>query len=108
MALMTRWKMGPARVSGVSKQAPRSYLITTPQGHGYQRNRKHLRKMTSNHTADNTDYPEEADTGDSENICVAPNGKSQMTPPPVIQPEIPLRRSQRTIRKPVRYSDSNY
>ena len=67
--------------------------------------------MSSNHTgvrSDNTDYLEEEDTGDSGNTCVEPNGESQMTPPPVIQPEIPLRRSQQTIKKPVRYSDSNY
>ena len=67
--------------------------------------------MSSNHTgdrSDNTDYLEEEDTGDSGNTCVVPNEESQMTPPPVIQPQIPLRRSQQTIRKPVRYFDSNY
>ena len=104
-----RW--APAKVSGVSKRAPRSYFVTTPQGHSYRRNRKHLRKMSNNHTdnrTDNTDYLEEEDAGDSGNTCVVPNGESQMTTPPVIQSEMPLRRSQRTIRKPVRYSDSNY
>ena len=55
----------------------------------YRRNRKRLRKMSSNHTddrSDNTDYLEEEDTGDSGNTCIVPNGESQMTPPPVIQP----------------------
>lgn len=67
--------------------------------------------MSSNHTddrSDNADYLEEEDTGDSGNTCVVPNGESQISTAPVMQSEIPLRRSQQTIRKPVRYSDSNY
>ena len=77
----------------------------------YRRNRIHLRKMSSNQTddrTDNTDYLEEEDADGSGNTCVVSNGESQMITPPVIQSEIPLRRSQRTIRKPVRYSNSNY
>ena len=41
-----KWK--PAKVTGVHHKAPYSYFITTPQGQCYRKNRKHLRKTSTN------------------------------------------------------------
>jgi len=38
-----KWK--PAKVTGRNENGPRSYNIVTPQGQGYQRNKKDLKKL---------------------------------------------------------------
>ena len=98
----------PAKVTGISQNAHRSYFITTSHGQCYRRHRRHLRKMSAKYDdqIDIDDCLEE----DDENTQTTPNkvSNSLQQSTPVTQTEVPLRRLQRTIRKPVRYSDSNY
>ena len=43
-----KWK--PAKVIAVSQEAPRSYVIKTPEGQTYRRNRRHLKRAPNNST----------------------------------------------------------
>ena len=40
----------PAKVVKICKNTPRSYIVTTPQGKSYRRNRRHLRKVNEEWT----------------------------------------------------------
>lgn len=106
-------KWSPAKVTGISHNTPRSYFITTPQGQCYRRNRKYLRKDTGkgdNHV--NVDDYMDDDTYDETIIPADESSHSsqntQMSTSQTQQIDVPVRRSQRTIKKPVRYSDSLY
>ena len=109
-----KWK--PAKVIAISREAPRSYVIKTPEGQTYRRNRRHLKRAPNNSTkaslttdedylsdgccTDNDDITNDTSANETNADDIQP---SQSTPPVVT-----LRRSQRTIRQPERYSDSNY
>ena len=40
-----KWK--PGKVIAISQGAPRSYVIKTPEGQTYRRNRRHLRRVSN-------------------------------------------------------------
>ena len=111
----------PAKVTKVSQNTPRSYIVTTSQGKTYRRNRRQLRKipnkymyqiLVGKHSEDKR-YDEAYDeyydenmndntTGDNPSCSSEANTLQSASLSP------PLRRSQRTIRKPVRYADPHY
>ena len=99
----------PAKVTKINHTTPRSYIVTTPTGRSYRRNRRHLRKTKrqSNNTKSQCSddemytYPETNHASED-----AQHEKAPYDVPPVVTPT--LRRSQRTIRKPERYTDSQY
>ena len=109
-----KWK--PAKVIAISREAPQSYVIKTPEGQTYRRNRRHLKRAPNNSTkasltidedylsdgcyTDNDDITNDTSANETNADDIQP---SQSAPPVVT-----LRRSQRTIRQPERYSDSNY
>ena len=94
------WK--PAKVTSISQRAPRSYNIVTPQGQYYRRNRKDLRKVMGK-TEVNTSTDEFLDDQAYDSDTNEPVEESCGTNSVVSAPA--LRRSQRTIRAPVRYAD---
>ena len=100
-----KWK--PAKITGISQNAPRSYFITTTQGQCYRRNRKHLRKMIGQQD-DNMFTDDYLDDEIYDNEINEVPQSMQSNPSEPTQMTVPLRRSQRTIRKPLRYSDSHY
>ena len=93
-------------MTSISQTAPRSYYIVTPQGQHYRRNRKDLRKVTGGTDiktdADNflDDQKYDSDT----NETIEENSDTHESIAPVV-PAPALRRSQRTIRAPIRYAD---
>ena len=94
------WK--PAKVTSISQRAPCSYNIVTPQGQYYRRNRKDLRKVMGK-TEVNTSTDEFLDDQAYDSDTNEPVEESCGTNSVVSAPA--LRRSQRTIRAPVRYAD---
>ena len=103
-------KWEPATVIAISKDGPRSYIVNTPEGQCYRRNRRHLKAAPTGvdaqqHYRVNQNYGDwledmyETDTSEAE----APAEQGSGSPPPS-----QLRRSQRIIRKPSRYTDTNY
>ena len=100
-----RWR--PAKVTSISQTAPRSYNIVTPQGQNYRRNRKDLRKVTGGSTDIKTNVDEFLDdqSYDSDtNEPVEENSNARESTSPVVSAPA-VRRSQRTIRAPIRYAD---
>ena len=101
-----KWK--PAKMIAISQEAPRSYVIKTPEGQTYRRNRRHLKGAPNNSTkaslttdedylsdgccTDNDDITNDTSANETNADDIQP---SQSTPPVVT-----LRRSQRTIRQP--------
>ena len=104
-----RWE--PAQVAGVNQDAPRSYIIKTPEGQTYRRNRRHLKKAPKPHNTNpaalEDDYLSDCPSDDHNNSSEETNS-SDLQPPELFPPATPLRSSQRTIKKPARYSDSSY
>ena len=100
----------PAKVVKICKNTPRSYIVTTPQGKSYRRNRRHLRKVNEEWTP--VEQTNENEQSDENEIYDSPLSDDTINndPPDSSQPATitttTLRRSQRTIRKPERYSDS--
>ena len=109
-----KWK--PAKVIAVSQEAPRSYVIKTPEGQTYRRNRRHLKRAPNNSTKANfttdEDYLSDGCCTDNDNITndmsANETNADDIQPSQSTPPVVTLRRSQRTIRQPERYSDSNY
>ena len=99
-----RWR--PAKVTSISQTAPRSYNIVTPQGQQYRRNRKDLRKVTGGtDIKTSTDEFLDDQSYDSDtNETIEENSNARESVSPVVSAPI-LRRSQRTIRAPSRYTD---
>ena len=99
-----KWK--PVKVTSINQTGPRSYNIVTPQGQQYRRNRKDLRKVTGG-TDSNTsvcNFLDDELYDASSNELIRDNSDSCESVPPVSS--VPtMRRSQRTIRAPVRYAD---
>ena len=101
-----KWK--PAKVTGTNENGPRSYNIITPQGQHYQRNRKDLKTLASPVNTDTSvddfldDQEYECDT--SEPVVESPRAY-ELQPPAALATEPTLRRSQRTVKTPVRYAD---
>ena len=128
--LRGRWY--PAKITKISQNEPRSYIVTTPQGRTYRRNRRHLRRTPKRSITyqsltgelnDDEPYDEIYDDPDDQpredrntNNDNSPTGSQQAVPsndssPTSSQQAVltaPLRRSQRTIRKPEKYADSYY
>ena len=106
-------KWEPATVIAISQDGPRSYIVNTPGGQSYRRNQRHLKPTPSSlnakrhyqadHSCDDwledANISSEADTTETE----IPAGQNSVPSPP-----LQLRRSQRTIWKPARYTDTNY
>ena len=111
--MRTQGKWEPATVIAVSQNGPRSYIVNTPGGQSYRRNRRHLKSAPSSLDArqhyqtnqicddwlDNTSTVDETDNAKTE--MPAEQGSNPVPP-------LQLRRSQRTIRKPSRYTDTDY
>ena len=122
-----KWR--PATVTSIPS-APRSYVVTTPEGQTYRRNRRHISKAKThaqwennyllddedddgtgekNNSTDVTSTPNptpdtsvDSETPDSTPIVdLAPGGE-----PLVANPPTPLRRSNRKSNKPSRYDDT--
>ena len=52
----------PAKVAKICQNTPRSYIVTTPQGKSYRRNRRHLRKVNEEWTpVEQTNENEQSD-----------------------------------------------
>ena len=110
--MKAKGKWEPATVITISQDGPRSYIVKTPGG-SYRRNRRHLKPTPSNlnagqcYQADQScnDWLEDTSTFDetdaTEIEIPASQGSNSSLPPQ-------LRRSQRTIRKPSRYTDTDY
>ena len=87
---------------------PHSYIVRTRDGRNYRRNRKHLRKSTTQandltfDTADDFEIPAEPNTSSEPN---EPGIPSPALPSPALPP--PDRQTQRgrTVRIPARYQD---
>ena len=98
-------KWQPAKV--ISKTAPRSYIIKTTTGQIYRRNRRHLKKSKANYV-ETEDWADE-DTGIDDHDTKESNTESEPPQQNLTQSQTAqttdLRRSQRTKRKPVRYTD---
>ena len=104
-----RWQ--PATV--LNKSATRSYVIKTPQGQVYRRNRQHLRmarenNSTKNENDTNDDWLDDDIVNDSHDLETDTIQQECLPQNPPIIPTGNLRRSRRTIRQPARYSDSEY
>ena len=101
MQVKNQWK--PPKVIAIDQNGPRSYVVQNSGGQTYRRNRRHLRKVSSanaNHAQDD-DYLFDDPWDDGSSADTSPNQPSPLT-------STPLWRSQRTIRKPTRYSDLYY
>ena len=98
-------KWQPAKV--ISKTAPRSYIIKTTTGQIYRRNRRHLKKSKANYV-ETEDWADE-DTGIDDHDTEESNTESEPPQQNLTQSQTAqttdLRRSQRTKRKSVRYTD---
>lgn len=110
--MKAKGKWEPATVIAISQDGPRSYIVNTPGGR-YRRNRRHLKptpnslnvgqSYQANQSCD--DWLEDASTiyeTDAAEIGTSAEQGSNPSPPSQ------LRRSQRTIRKPSRYTDTDY
>ena len=104
MQVKNYWK--PAKVTAVAQKTPRSYEVQTTEGQTYRRNRRHLRKVP-NATQDD-DYFSDDPWDENDSTDNSPDTISRTQPPLSPSTVIPLRRSQRTIKKPERYSDLYY
>ena len=105
-----RWQ--PATVLN-KVSAPRSYVIKTPQGQIYRRNRQHLRAARSNNDTKiendtNDDWLDDDIVSNNHDIERDTNQQENSTQNLQTLPTADLRRSQRTIRAPTRYTDSRY
>ena len=111
--MRTKGKWEPATVIAISQDGPCSYIVNTKGGQSYRRNRRHL-KPTPNRLNARQHYQayqccddwledasiiDETDTAEIE----MPAGQSSNPSPP-----LQLRRSHRTIRKPSRFTDTDY
>ena len=112
------WK--PATISGVA-HTPRSYMVTTPEGQTYRRNRRHIRRSEAHVELDDSDDTCNNSTRQESHACDHTDGTSPgsaaedavgNTSPtedssPIMPEEIPtvppLRRSTRVVSKPNRY-----
>ena len=104
--MRTQGKWEPATVIAVSQNGPRSYIVNTPGGQSYRRNRHHLEPAPSSLDTrqhyqtnqncddwlDNTGTVDETDNAETE--MPAEQGSNHVPP-------LQLHRSQRTIRKPL-------
>ena len=110
--MRAKGKWEPATVIAFSQDGPRSYIVKTPGG-SYRRNRHHLKPTPNNlnsgqcYQADQScnDWLEDTsiiDESDATRIEIPAGQGSGPSPPPQ------LRRSQRTVRKPSRYTDTGY
>ena len=100
----------PTKVAKICKNTPQSYIVTKPQGKSYRRNRRHLRKVNEEWIpVEQTNENEQSDENEIYNSALSDDTINN-DPPDSFQPATikatTLRRSQRTIRKPERYSDS--
>ena len=97
-----KWK--PAKVTSINQNGSRSYNIITPQGQQYRRNRKDLRNLAYpvdiNTNID--DFLDDNNCDTSEPVVEVPTACE--TQPPAASPTT-VRRSQRTVKAPVRYAD---
>ena len=107
--IQTKDTWHPAKVTKINHNTPRSYIVTTPAGKSYRRNRRHLRKTkrkainTELHCSEDEMYvhPEFNTTSeDDQHESTLNDSPTAATPM--------LRRSQCIIRKPERYTDSQY
>ena len=106
------WK--PATVSGKAN-GPQSYLVTTPEGQTYRRNRRYMRRFPVQSYQDDQDdeddvlQPNRRDSGDSD---TPQNDVNQDTPSDAANEENapdtqPLRRSSRSVTRPERYVETH-
>ena len=111
--MRAKGKWEPATVIAISADGPRSYIVNTPSGQKYRRNRRHLKPAprsldashhyTANQSYDNwLDEDSIADYNDTAEMEIPAEQDSNPSP------HLQLRRSQRTIRKPSRYTDTDY
>lgn len=110
--MKAKGKWEPATVIAISQDGPCSYIVKTPGG-SYRRNRCHLKPTPNSlnvgqrYQADQScdDWLEDASTideTDTAEIGLSVGRDSNPSPPSQ------LHRSQRTIRKPSRYTDTDY
>ena len=103
MQIDGKWR--PATVISVYKKAPRSYFITTPEGQTYRRNRRHIKKVR----AKQMEWEDQSYLGDDDYVNAeqtfdqATNTEDVTTS--TVTP-VPLRRSERQVKEPIRYADS--
>ena len=101
------WK--PATITGKAN-SPRSYLVTTPEGQTYRRNRTHLRRSSAQSYQDDDDAPQ-ANKGNSGNRDPQESEANQDNLPDTVAAEsVPdtqsLRRSTRSVTRPERYTET--
>jgi len=99
-----KWK--PAKVVSINQTTPRSYNIMTAQGQQYRRNRKDLRKVAggTNIVTNVDDFlDDEPHVANSTETTTDNSDDSEPVPPIIAAPA--MRRSQRSVRAPVRYAD---
>ena len=111
MRAKEKWE--PAMLIAICQDKPRSYIVNTPGGKQYRRNRHHLKPSPFNVNArlchhsnqscddwlDDASIISETDAAENEMSAGQSNNPS---------PPFQLRRSQRTIWKPSRYTDTDY
>ena len=103
MQIDGKWR--PATVTSVYKKAPRSYFITTPEGQTYRRNRRHIKKVR----AKQMEWEDQSYLGDDDYVNAeqtfdqATNTEDVTTS--TVTP-VPLHRSERQVKEPIRYADS--
>ena len=107
-----KWR--PATITRMAN-TPRSYLVTTPEGSTYRRNRRHINKDQSKEEAvgylsddDDTDPRNTSDssTGDISDDSPAEESAQLVRNPSNGSSSTPVRRSTRNVRRPARYNDT--
>ena len=105
-----KWR--PATITGMAN-TPRSYLVTTPEGSTYRRNRRHINKDQSKEEGylsddDDTNPGDISDgsTGDTSDGSPAEESAQSMHDPSTESASTPIRRSTRNVKRPTRYDDT--
>ena len=100
------WK--PATVTGKAN-GPRSYLVTTPDGQRYRRNRAHLRHSPAHsYQDDEDDYPQpnRRDSDNNQRNTIQENPSDTANSESAVENQ-PLRRSARSVTRPERYAETH-
>ena len=108
MRAKEKWE--PATFIGICQDKPRSYIVGTLGGKRYRRSRCHLKPTPSSWNVrlrhqNCDDWPDDASVINETNAT-----ETEMPATQSNNPSAPfhLRRSQKTIRKPSRYTDTDY
>ena len=111
MKAKEKWE--PAMVIAICQDKPRSYIVNTPRGKRYQRNRHHLKPTPTSWNARLRHHSDQNCDDWLDDVSIINETNATETEMPMTQsnnpsPPFQLRRSQRTIQKPSRYTDTDY